>query len=240
MKRALWLALGIALVYPTVTAWLYFMALPGPDREPSPALQTAYTASKGVQFAYPLLCVLLLERKLPRPGLPTTRGLAAGLGFGLVVAAGMLALYFGLLRGTALFAEAPGRFRRELEQLGLASPGGFALLAAAITVLHSLLEEYYWRWFAFGRLRQVVPVGMAILLSSAAFLAYHVVLLAGYLPGRTLFFVAVLPFALCTGVGAAFWAWLYERSGSLYAPWLSHLIVDAALFVLGYDLYFGI
>jgi membrane protease YdiL (CAAX protease family) len=239
MKRGLWAALVLALLYPTVTAWLYFTALPGPGGEPSPTLQTAYTVSKAVQFALPLVCALLLDRALPRPAVPTARGLAAGLGFGAAVAAGMLLLYFGLLRGTPLFAEAPARLRRELAQLGLASPSGFALLAVVITLLHSLLEEYYWRWFAFGWLRRVVSVRAALVLSSVAFAAYHVVLLAGYLPGRTLFFLAVVPFGLCTGVGAAFWAWLYQRSGSLYAPWVSHLVVDAALFVLGYDLYFG-
>jgi hypothetical protein len=29
---------------------------------------------------------------------------------------------------------------------------------------------------------------------------------------------------------------LYRRSGSLYGPWLSHLLVDAAIFWIGYDL----
>ena len=31
-------------------------------------------------------------------------------------------------------------------------------------------------------------------------------------------------------------AWLYERGGSVWSPWLSHLLVDAAIFVIGWDL----
>ena len=31
-------------------------------------------------------------------------------------------------------------------------------------------------------------------------------------------------------MGAA-WAWIYHRSGSLLGPWLSHLLIDAGIFV---------
>ena len=36
--------------------------------------------------------------------------------------------------------------------------------------------------------------------------------------------------------GGAVWAWIYERTGSLYGPWLSHLVVDAGIFIIGYDI----
>lgn len=232
------LALGVALVLPTAAALAYYVLLPGPGAEPSAALQTAYVASKLVQFALPLGCVLLLEGRLEWPGRPAAADLLLGAGLGLLVAVGMLALYFGLLRGTALFAPTASRLRRELTQMGLASVGGFALLATTITLVHSLLEEYYWRWFAFGRLRRVARPATALVLSSLAFMLYHMVLLAEFFPGGAGFVLAGLPFGLCTGVGAALWAWLYQRSGSIVVPWLCHLIVDAALFVVGYDLYF--
>ena len=37
-------------------------------------------------------------------------------------------------------------------------------------------------------------------------------------------------------IGGVFWAWLYERTGSLFGPWLSHLLIDAGIFWIGYDL----
>jgi membrane protease YdiL (CAAX protease family) len=37
-------------------------------------------------------------------------------------------------------------------------------------------------------------------------------------------------------VGGAMWAWLYQRSGSIYAPWLSHLLIDAAIFTIAFDM----
>jgi len=38
------------------------------------------------------------------------------------------------------------------------------------------------------------------------------------------------------GAGGAFWAWLYHRSGALAGPWLGHLLADAAIFTIGFDL----
>ncbi len=99
---------------------------------------------------------------------------------------------------------------------------------------HSLLEEYYWRWFVFGQLRRLTTFLPAAVVSSLAFMAHHVVILAVYFPDY--FVVAVLPFSLGIAVGGFVWAWLYERNGSVYAPWLSHLLVDAAIFVIGWDL----
>jgi membrane protease YdiL (CAAX protease family) len=43
-----------------------------------------------------------------------------------------------------------------------------------------------------------------------------------------------LSFAVALGGG--FWAWLYERTGSIFGPWLSHLLIDAGIFWIGYDL----
>ena len=37
-------------------------------------------------------------------------------------------------------------------------------------------------------------------------------------------------------VGGVFWSWLYDRTGSLLGPWLSHLMIDAGIFWVGYEL----
>ena len=85
-----------------------------------------------------------------------------------------------------------------------------------------------------GRLRTLLPFTPAAVLSALAFMAHHVVLLYVYLPKY--FFVAAVPFSLCIAVGGFFWAWLYERTGTIYSAWVSHGIVDAALFALGWVL----
>jgi membrane protease YdiL (CAAX protease family) len=165
---------------------------------------------------------------------PRFSGLRPALIFGLAVAAVMLGVYFGALRGTRLLEKTPAMVRHKLEQVDMATPECYVVLAVFVVAAHSLLEEYYWRWFVFGGLRLFLSLAPAMLLSSLAFMAHHVVVLYVYLPGK--FWSAALPFALGIAAGGAVWAWLYERNGSLGAPWLSHLIIDAAIFAIGWDL----
>jgi membrane protease YdiL (CAAX protease family) len=165
---------------------------------------------------------------------PHFSGLKPALIFGGVVAVLMLGVYFGVLRGSSLLAQTPGRLQHKLQEVNMATPGRYAALAVFVVAVHSLLEEYYWRWFVFGGMRQFLALVPALAVSSLAFMAHHVIVLYVYLPDK--FLTAVLPFALAIAVGGGVWAWLYERSGSLLSPWLSHVLVDAAIFAIGWDL----
>jgi membrane protease YdiL (CAAX protease family) len=102
------------------------------------------------------------------------------------------------------------------------------------SLVHSGLEEYYWRWFVFGQLSRRVPLAAAIAISSLGFMAHHVLVLSQFFHG---YGAATWFFSLCVAVGGAVWAWLYQRSGSLYGPWVSHMIIDAGLMVIGYQLW---
>lgn len=227
------LAVLFAMTFPSLLTWVYFVALGGGDRV-NPVQQVAYLAGKALQFGFPLAFLWLGEGQRWRLRKPRFDGLLLGLGFGLLVAGAMVGLYLAFYRTSATFAPAAVLVRRKLGEFGLTSPAGYALLATFIVVIHSLLEEYYWRWFVFGRLRRLLPLLPAILLSSLAFMAHHVIVLHYYFPGQ--FVSAVLPFSLGVAVGGAAWAYLYERTGTIYSPWLSHLLVDAAIFAVGWDL----
>jgi membrane protease YdiL (CAAX protease family) len=225
--------LAFAMAYPTIIAWFYFVVL-AREGGPNPLQQMTYTAGKAVQFLFPLVLVLTSERRWPSLGRPQPGWLGVGLLFGLAVTGLMLGLYYGLLRGSPELAQTPLRIRHKLAEFGVHTPAGYVLLAAFIVVVHSFLEEYYWRWFVFGRLRARTSLAVALTLSSLAFMAHHVIVLGIFLPGR--FGSRVVPFSLGIAMGGAVWAWLYERSESLYPSWVSHLLVDAAIFVPGWDL----
>lgn len=227
------------MLFPTVMAWIYFVALANSaedSRDPNLALQLAYFGSKVLQFAFPVVWIGLVERRWIRPAPASLRGVSFGLGFGLLVGLALLALYYGVLRHSPILGETPAKLRAKLVEFNAATPARFLLFAGFLAGIHSLLEEYYWRWFVFGGLKRLVPLALAIALSSLAFMAHHVVVLNVYLPDR--FLQATLPFSLCIAVGGAVWAWLYHRTGSIYAPWLSHLCVDVAIMIVGYDLLF--
>ena len=169
----------------------------------------------------------------PRPT-PTPLFFVLTLPFGLTVAATMFVLYFAYFRTSAAFGPTSTQVQHKLEEFGLTSAAGYFALALFVSVIHSLLEEYYWRWFIFGHLRERVSPWSAGLLSSLAFMAHHVIVLWYYFPGH--FADVVVPFSLAIAVGGGVWAFLYQRTGSIYSSWLSHLLVDAAIFGIGWDL----
>jgi uncharacterized protein len=226
-------ALVAAAVLPSLIAWLYFFAL-NRDGVPDLARKAISAAGKGMEVALLLAFVLFWERRRPRPSWPRMDGLVLGLGFGLIVAAGMLVLYFGWLRGSSLLRATATPLLGFLRNVGLDSLPGFLALAAFVTVANSLFEEVYFRWFIFGRMRGFLSLPAAVVLSALVFMAHHVILLIYYLPGQ--FLMGVLPLSLCIAVGGAMWAWLYARTDSLYAPWLSHAVIDAAILTIGWDL----
>jgi uncharacterized protein len=235
-RRLTAVLLAVAMAFPTLMAWLYFKQLGGEAGTANPLQQAAYTVGKLVQFALPVLWLWLTQRKLWATRRPRFDGWPVGVGFGLLVSAGMLRLYYGYFRGSPVLADTPEKLRGKLDEFGVSTTSVYAALALFIVVAHSLLEEYYWRWFVFGRLRTLIPFGSAVALSSLAFVAHHVVLLDVYLPGR--FFTAAVPFSLGIAVGGAVWASLYARADSVWSPWLSHALVDGALIVIGWDMVF--
>lgn len=230
-NSAEWLALVFALVFPTILTWVYFIALAGSD----PWMQKgAYGIGKVIQFAFPLVFVLLVRKEhLQFRGLDSN-GLVLAVSFGLLVAGAMLGLYFFWLKPAGFFAgPVTEEVKEKLKGFGITSLAAYAVLAVFYSLVHSLLEEYYWRWFVFGRLRNLTPLTAAVAISSVGFAAHHVLLLAKYFgwdsPATWLFSAGV-------AIGGAVWAVVYQRSKSLLGPWLSHLLVDAAIFAIGYDL----
>jgi membrane protease YdiL (CAAX protease family) len=145
----------------------------------------------------------------------------------------MAALYFGMLRSSELMSAASIQIREKTSGFGIHSVWKYAALGAFYSLCHSLLEEYYWRWFVFGQLKRAAPLDSAIVISSLGFMAHHVLLLGKFFGFASW---AAWAFSGCVAVGGAVWAWLYHRTGSLLGPWLSHLLVDAAIFAIGYDL----
>jgi len=224
------LAAAFAMTFPTLITWIYFVALA--KAEPS-LQQTAYTIGKVLQFAFPLCWVVAVQRRRLRFDRPAGRGLGWGAAFGAAVFAASMAIYFAWLKPEGFFAANATAIHQKVTGFGVDSFWPYVGLAAFYSVCHSLLEEYYWRWFVFGELKRLIPPGWAIAVSSIAFMAHHVLVLGFYFGWTS---PATVLLSLAVAVGGAVWAWIYHQSGSLYAVWLSHFLVDAAIFTVGYDL----
>lgn len=231
-NRGEWGAMAFALVFPTVVTVVYFVLL---ANEPAVWQQTAYAVGKALQFGFPLVWVLVVCGRRIELRRPRFRELAEGAALGLAIAGAMLALNFVWLKTGALPVGAAEAIRAKVEGIGVSSPQRFVALALFYSLGHSLLEEYYWRWFVFRGLQSLTSLPIAIGVSALGFMAHHVVVLGlyfGWTSGWTVFFSASV------AVGGVLWAALYRRHGSLWGVWLSHLLVDAAIFAIGYDLAF--
>ena len=225
------LVIVLALVLPSLVTWIYFVWL---AKSPAAVQQGAYSAGKFVQFALPVVWLYLAHRRNWLDGWSfRLDGALWGLAFGAVVAGAMLAVYWLWLKPAGFFAVPGEAVRQKIAGIGIQSVLMFALLGLFYSLCHSFLEEYYWRWFVFRQLDLLSPLWVAVLVSSLGFMAHHVILLAVYFGW---FSPATWFFSISVAVGGAVWALLYASSGSLLGPWLSHLLIDAAIFLIGYDL----
>ena len=222
-------AIAFVLSFPTILTWVYFILL----AESAPAVQqTVYSIGKVIQFGFPIAWIWLICRERPSRPRFRTDGLLIGGLFGAVIITAEIAAYILVLKPMGAFDSAGELIRQRVIAAGIDSPLKYAGLALFYCAGHSLLEEYYWRWFVFARLRKLTTLPLAIAISSVGFMAHHVVLLSHYFGGIS--FLSCF-FSLGVAVGGAVWAWLYARSRSLCGPWLSHCLVDVGIFLVGYD-----
>ncbi len=222
--------IGVALLLPSLITYLYFVVL---AQRPAEWQQTAYGVGKTMQFLLPVIWVLAVQRDGTRWGLPPLVGGRRGLAFGLLVMLGTWFAYQWILQPFGWLDEAGPQVQQKVRGFGVGSIWAYAALTLFYSAVHSGLEEYYWRWFVFDRLRHVTRLPWAILLSSLGFMAHHVIVL-GFFFGWQSPLTYLLSGAVA--VGGAFWAWLYDRTGSLAGPWLSHALVDVGIFVVGFDI----
>jgi len=230
-RTSLWVVLVLLMTVPTVAAVAYFILL---ENAAPFVQQIAYAVGK-VVMALPAAWFCLVERGRLRWSLPRPSDIRDGLGFGIIVFLGMLVIYFGLLKPSGILDFAAPAIQQKLIGFGMVTTVRFVAFAIVISLLHSALEEYYWRWFVFGKLRQKIPATWAAVIASAAFTGHHIVILGRYFgwlnPTQWLFSVGVF-------LGGVIWCAMYHRSRSLYGPWISHALIDAGIFVVGYDLAF--
>lgn len=232
-------ALIFAMIFPTIVTLVYFKWL---SDHPSSTQQTAFAIGKFIQFALPVVWVWCffryrLKRGRDKTELDTSDSklrkipnwlLAVGFGVGVCLVMG--ATYW-FLSGTELIMSMSQEVEAKVTDLGITSVWKYVMLSFFYALFHSFMEEYYWRWFVYDMLKQFTSVPVANIISSLGFMAHHVVLLSVY-------FTWTSPMIwLCSAgvaIGGIFWAWLYQKTGTLFWPWISHMIVDAGIFALGY------
>lgn len=230
-KAPFWpLILGIFL--PTLITWVYFDLLAAYD----PLYQKlAAGLGKGIQFVLPVVGVLLCPRREQFDRPTYQHSALVGLLFGIVVAGAMFAIFFSVLLPNAIMVGPREEALKKVSGFGLNSPAALIGLGVFYSLVHSAMEEYYWRWFIFRELHERMNLAPAAIISGLGFMSHHVLVLAKYFGWNS---PLTWLFSLGIAIGGSIWALIYRRFGTILGPWLSHLLVDAAIFAIGYHLLF--
>ncbi|MCG6535361.1 MAG: CPBP family intramembrane metalloprotease, partial [Syntrophales bacterium LBB04] len=102
-----------------------------------------------------------------------------------------------------------------------------------LSIIHSFIEEYYWRWFVFGTLNKIMKSYASHLLAGIAFGAHHIVVATQYFP-----IYWGLLFGSLVGFGGIIFSILYDRQKTLSGAWVCHMIVDLGIIAIGHHLIF--
>ncbi len=213
-----WSLLLPPLVVPTVGALFYFVIVPEGTLGKS-----IYTATKLFTLLYPVFFL----RQIGLGGIIRRRREDSTVewpGWRSVVV-------IGLATGVAIAAVG---FRVAARAEGLGFKEHFLLFAVFVSVIHSGLEEYYWRWFLYGQLRHKMTRRVAHLIAAVAFGGHHLIITLQFFPAALAFFLTA-----CVVVGGLIWSIMYERQGTVVGCWVSHLCVDVMLMIIGFELIMG-
>lgn len=165
-------------------------------------------------------------RALFKPG---RRGLAVSLLLGVILFSAILGLFF-LTRNIIDFSGVTSSLT---DGMGITADN-FVWVALYISVMNSLLEEFFFRGFGFMTLKQFADIRFAYLFSPILFAVYHVGMLVGMFHPAVLLLILV---GLIIG-GLIFNA-LNDRFECIYPSWFVHMAANFAINTIGFIL-FGI
>lgn len=112
--------------------------------------------------------------------------------------------------------------------------GNFVFVALYISIVNSLLEEFFFRGFAFFTLKELAGRRFAYLFSAGAFAVYHIAIMTSWF-SIGLFLLLIISLV----IAGLLFNWLNERNGNIYASWMVHMFANLAINTIGFIL-FGI
>lgn len=169
------------------------------------------------------------KEHLSRLFLPKKKGILLSLALGFSVFCVILGAYFALRP----WIDFSGIRASLTDGIGVTAEN-FLFVALYISFVNSLLEEFFFRGFAFLLLRQEVGRRFAYLYSSVLFAFYHVGMTSGW-------FNPLIGALAMLGLfaGGCIFNYLNERFDCLYPSWLVHMFANFAINTIGFIL-FGI
>lgn len=159
--------------------------------------------------------------------LPKKEGilLAIGLGVGIYV---LIVGAYLLLENVFDFSAVTTTLEDTIE----VDAGNFVWVAIYISFANSLLEEFFFRGFAFLSLKKVSSRKFAYCFSALIFSLYHIAMMIGWFEVELILLVIVGLF-----VGGLIFNFFNEKTGNIYISWLVHMCANFAINTVGFILF---
>jgi uncharacterized protein len=192
--------------------------------------KTIYFLCHLLMLAVPLIWYIWSDRGQIKISQPKPKELLAGTILGL--------LMFGAILGADWFI---GRswidlesIRMRAQQAGTGNSSIYLVGAIYFSFVNSLFEEYIWRWFIASKCAILFPGIGAIFLSALLFTLHHIIGLAAYVDWRV-----VLVGSLGVFISGVIWSWCYLTYRSIWSSYISHILADLAIAIVGWQLLFA-
>ncbi|MDD7676039.1 MAG: type II CAAX endopeptidase family protein [Eubacteriales bacterium] len=178
----------------------------------------------GMSATYALL---FRDNIFRRVFVPDKRGILIAAATGIAVYAVVLTAYF-VFKDVFDFSA----LTKSLTSTTGVNRQNFLYVALYISFVNSLLEEYFFRGFAFLTLKKHAGRTIAYLFSAAMFALYHIAMMIGWFGWPVVLLSLVGLFA-----GGVIFNWLDEKFNNIYLSWLAHMFANFATNTIGFILF---
>jgi len=190
-----------------------------------------YTLTKILLIIWPLAWILSHKNIFKKTAEQDTKnsvflGIATGLLFAVIIV-GTFYLF------SDFFLSFAFNIQEKALQFGLTNPGKYIIFGLFLSIIHSGIEEVYWRLFIITGLKIRFKTALAALISSVFFASHHYLILGEFFPLNITLLLG--SFIIIAGL---IWALLFIKTKSLISCWISHLFADLSIMSLGYYIIF--
>lgn len=151
---------------------------------------------------------------------------------GLLVALGLGAGIYGVILG-GYFALSPffdfSQIAGALTDNAGVTKENFLYVSLYISLVNSLLEEFFFRGFVFTNQKRLSGRRLAYIFSASVFSLYHVAMMIGWFSPALFLLVMVGLVA-----GGMIFNWLNEKMDTIYCSWLTHMLANFAINTIGF------
>lgn len=112
------------------------------------------------------------------------------------------------------------------------SKDNFIFVAIYISFANSLLEEFFFRGFAFLTLKKLISRKFAYVFSALMFALYHIAMMIGWF-GLPVLLLTILGLF----VGGVIFNYFNEKYDNVYTSWLIHMFANFAINTIGFMLF---